>query len=280
MPGSAAQRLVGIRGAGHDFEGAVEDLLRQQLRHLLVLARARRRRAATRRRALSTTTNTPTVAVTPAICLARMPRRTMTTVRSVSGQGLRPSGRGEPPGRRSDRRQADLPVPRIEARGGSACDGLRLLRFPGTRPRSRLSLLCSVFRLMPRISAARVLLSRVCSSVIRISRRSASSTVVPGVSDSVGFATSGESVTSGGSCFGSMNSPELRITARSITLRSSRTLPGQLYCSRMRIAAGSSADTFLLLRALKSARNDWMSSGRSSFRCRSVGSSMAKTLRR
>jgi hypothetical protein len=45
---------------------------------------------------------------------------------------------------------------------------------------ARFSLLCSVFRLMPRISAARVLLSRVCSSVIWISRRSASSTVVPG----------------------------------------------------------------------------------------------------
>ena len=69
------------------------------------------------------------------------------------------------------------------------------------RPRSLFNLLCSVFRLMPRISAARVLLSRVCSSVIRISRVSASSTVVPGVSDSVGFTTSGESVTSGGRCF-------------------------------------------------------------------------------
>ena len=42
-----------------------------------------------------------------------------------------------------------------------------------------LSLLCSVFRLMPRISAARVLLFRVCSSVRRIRPFSASSTVVP-----------------------------------------------------------------------------------------------------
>src|SRR5580658_7477431 len=41
------------------------------------------------------------------------------------------------------------------------------------------SLLCRVFRLMPRISAARVLLLLVASMVFRISRRSASSTVVP-----------------------------------------------------------------------------------------------------
>jgi hypothetical protein len=82
---------------------------------------------------------------------------------------------------------------------------------------------------MPRISAARVLLSRVCSSVSRIRRFSASSTVMPGVSATVGFVVSAVSVTSGGRCFISMNSPELRMTARSMTLRSSRTLPGQLY---------------------------------------------------
>src|SRR3989441_9350950 len=41
------------------------------------------------------------------------------------------------------------------------------------------SLLCSVLRLMPRISAARVLLPPVCLSVRRMSSRSASSTVVP-----------------------------------------------------------------------------------------------------
>src|SRR5438093_9926166 len=41
------------------------------------------------------------------------------------------------------------------------------------------SLLWSVLRLMPRISAARVLLPPVCLSVRRISSRSASSTVVP-----------------------------------------------------------------------------------------------------
>ena len=54
----------------------------------------------------------------------------------------------------------------------------------------RFSLLCSVFRLMPRISAARVLLFRVCSSVSMISRRSASSTVVPGAIVSVGSVSS------------------------------------------------------------------------------------------
>ena len=45
-------------------------------------------------------------------------------------------------------------------------------------PYSR-SLLCNVFRLMPRISAARVLLLWVDSRVLKISIRSASSTVVP-----------------------------------------------------------------------------------------------------
>src|SRR5262249_47616990 len=45
---------------------------------------------------------------------------------------------------------------------------------------SRWSLLWRVFRLMPSISAARVLLPPVCSSVSRISWRSASATVVPG----------------------------------------------------------------------------------------------------
>src|SRR5207248_6076832 len=41
------------------------------------------------------------------------------------------------------------------------------------------SLLCSVFKLIPRISAARVLLLLVASRVLRISNLSASSTVVP-----------------------------------------------------------------------------------------------------
>src|SRR5438477_8474601 len=42
-----------------------------------------------------------------------------------------------------------------------------------------LSLLCRVFRLMPRISAARVLLLLVAANVFRMSNFSASSTVVP-----------------------------------------------------------------------------------------------------
>jgi hypothetical protein len=48
----------------------------------------------------------------------------------------------------------------------------------------------------------------------------------------------------------------------------------------MRIAAGSMAVTRLLLRVLNSAMNDWISSDRSSLRCRSGGSSMANTFRR
>src|SRR5712664_4734623 len=50
----------------------------------------------------------------------------------------------------------------------------------------RWSLLCRVFRLMSRISAARVLLPPVRLSVLRISSRSALSTVVPtGITTSV-----------------------------------------------------------------------------------------------
>src|ERR1017187_5444791 len=45
-------------------------------------------------------------------------------------------------------------------------------------PPYSFSLLCSVFKLMPRISAARVLLLRVCSSVLRMRPFSAFSTVV------------------------------------------------------------------------------------------------------
>src|SRR3954467_9982054 len=107
------------------------------------------------------------------------------------------------------------------------CDTTSSFFRPGIRPRSLFSLLCSVFRLIPRISAARVLLSRVCSSVIRIKRRSASSTVVPGDRAKAGWPDGGVSTSDGGRCRGSMNSPSARIVARSITLRSSRTLPGQ-----------------------------------------------------
>src|SRR2546425_5789661 len=92
------------------------------------------------------------------------------------------------------------------------------------------SLLCRVLRLMPRISAARVLLPPVCLSVLRISSRSASSTVVPTgstTSASVVGVTGATDVPSGGRCSLRTKSPAHTMTARSITFRSSRTFPGQ-----------------------------------------------------
>src|SRR5277367_517555 len=93
-----------------------------------------------------------------------------------------------------------------------------------------LSLLCRVFRLMPRISAARVLLLLVDSMVFRISRLSASSTVVPtprwiasGSSDEVRIVAWPKP---GGRCLVSTTAPSQTITARSKVFRSSRTFPG------------------------------------------------------
>src|SRR5262249_61935408 len=72
------------------------------------------------------------------------------------------------------------------------------------------SLLCSVLRLMPRISAARVLLPPVCFSVRKISSRSASSTVEPAGSTrsaSVADATGSVGVPSGGRGLGPATAP-------------------------------------------------------------------------
>src|SRR5215467_7925077 len=95
-----------------------------------------------------------------------------------------------------------------------------------------LSLLCKVFKLMPRISAARVLLLFVDSSVLMISRRSASPTVVPTPtrieSASSTDGRNGAWPNPGGRCLVSITAPSQTITARSSVLRSSRTLPGQL----------------------------------------------------
>src|SRR5258708_6214404 len=94
-----------------------------------------------------------------------------------------------------------------------------------------LSLLCRVFRLMPRISAARVLLLLVASRVFRINIFSASSTVVPTpsrtASGSLADARSGAWPKPGGRCLVSTMPESQTITARSRVLRSSRTFPGQ-----------------------------------------------------
>src|SRR5208282_4303760 len=92
------------------------------------------------------------------------------------------------------------------------------------------SLLCRVFRLMPRISAARVLLLLVDSMVFRMSRLSASSTVVPTprrtASGSLAAVRSGAWPNPGGRCLVSTTPASQTMTARSMVLRSSRTLPG------------------------------------------------------
>src|SRR5882724_3968049 len=93
-----------------------------------------------------------------------------------------------------------------------------------------LSLLCRVFKLMPRISAARVLLLLVDSSVFRMSRFSASSTVVPTprctVSPSSDDARKLDWPNPGGRCVVSTTGPSQTMVARSSVLRISRTLPG------------------------------------------------------
>src|SRR5271157_5515458 len=84
------------------------------------------------------------------------------------------------------------------------------------------SLLCSVFRLMPRISAARVLLLLVASSVFKMSSRSASSTVVPTPRRTALASCTGARGTTcpkpGGKCLGSTRMPSHTITARSNVL--------------------------------------------------------------
>src|SRR3954471_14395886 len=81
------------------------------------------------------------------------------------------------------------------------------------------NLLCSVFRLMPRISAARVLLLLVDSSVFMISCRSASPTVVPMPRcNALGSWADRRTVACpnpGGKCLVSTTEPSHTITARS-----------------------------------------------------------------
>jgi len=52
-----------------------------------------------------------------------------------------------------------------------------------------------------------------------------------------------------------MKVPDERIVARSMTFRSSRTLPGHAYCSSIRIACWSTAAIRFLIRVLNSLMN-------------------------
>src|SRR5882724_13031736 len=120
------------------------------------------------------------------------------------------------------------------------------------------SLLCKVLRLMPSTSAARVLLPPVCLRVRRISSFSASSTVVPigrTRSASVAAATGSLGAPKSGRCSARTSSPEQTITARSITLRSSRTLPGHRCRRRTSSALSSTPRTLRPCRSLNSSTN-------------------------
>src|SRR5262249_48100441 len=111
--------------------------------------------------------------------------------------------------------------------------------------RARFSLLCSVFKLMPSSSAARGLFPLVGLSVTSMSCCSASATVRPGASPRRGPPGCAGRVTSmsRGRSSVVMKWPLATMVARSMTLRSSRTLPGHEYAQSRSIARGSRAAT-------------------------------------
>jgi len=74
--------------------------------------------------------------------------------------------------------------------------------------------------------------------------------------------------------------PWLMITARSMTLSSSRTLPGQWYSSRAFMVSFDTVSIFLPIFLLNLATKCLTSSGMSSLRCLSGGIVIGKTLSR
>jgi len=83
-----------------------------------------------------------------------------------------------------------------------------------------------------------------------------------------------------GSMRGTITSPSQAMNARSTTLRSSRTLPGQLWdMSTLRVAS-STPETRLSYLPLNSSMKPVTSSGMSSIRCRSGGTVSVNTFRR
>src|SRR5580692_2956314 len=140
-----------------------------------------------------------------------------------------------------------------------------------------LSLLCSVFRLMPSRSAARVLLFPVAPSVCKISSRSIATTVVP-----TGNLMAAKSLGPFVEVF--PNSPgredrEIKsfshiIAARSSTLRSSRIFPGHVWLIKMSITSAPTPRTCLPCLALTSRKICSTSRGMSSLWSRSGGKLM------
>src|SRR6266516_813848 len=106
------------------------------------------------------------------------------------------------------------------------------------------------FREMPSSSAARWMSPSVSSSVSRMYARSASTSVRPFGKPNVfvsgarpGAASSGPN---GGKSDRLRTGPSVKIMARSITLRSSRTLPGQSHAASVSSAGPSMRSTFFL----------------------------------
>src|SRR5271157_2442724 len=146
------------------------------------------------------------------------------------------------------------------------------------------SLLCSVFRLMPRISAARVLLLLVASRVFKMSSRSASSTVVPTPRRTALASCTGARGTTcpkpGGKCLGSTRMPSHTITARSNVLRNSRTFPGQAYERKACITGSVMPATVRLCFWFMSASSACTRSGTSSLCSRRGGKLILNTFKR
>src|SRR5947208_12470872 len=173
-----------------------------------------------------------------------------------------------------------------EARSHGKTQALVSAAVPREAASYSLSLLCNVFRLMPRISAARVLLLLVDSSVFKMSRRSASPTVVPiPRRTALGSLAAGAGIACpkpGGKCrVSTIFVPGSHtMMARSSTLRSSRTFPGQLYCWNIFMTSSLTAATSRWCLRPISASRFWTSSAKSSLCSRSGGRLMLKTLRR
>src|SRR5271168_268796 len=140
-----------------------------------------------------------------------------------------------------------------------------------------LSLLCRVFKLMPRRSAARVLLFPVAFSVCKISSRSIASTVVP-TGNFIAARSLGPLAAflpnSSGSVERVIKSFSHMIAARSKTLRSSRIFPGQVWLMKISITSEPTPRTCLPCLAFTSRKICSTSKGISSLCSRNGGKLM------
>ena len=205
------------------------------------LTRASRARCS---RLSTTTTTAPTIDVTPRTCLPLMPRRMSGSGSGLGLQSPEPSSGLASLGLlRSQPQLVQLVVQRLQA----DAENLGRARLVVARVLERHQDQPPLGLLDRRARRQRDLRLRLGAAA----RRSAT----------------------GGRCCGSMNGPGARIVARSMTLRSSRTLPGQCVAARACASPrGRRRRSTCWLRALNSLMNAWTSSGRSSLRSRSGGS--------